>query len=112
MEVNIKKCGDWKVLTLTEERLDRCLAATFKDELTKAISDGTKNILLELSAVKFIDSSGLGTLLSCRERVEGRLAIASAPRGLQKQLKLTDQHETFQLVGTPEELLGEEESPR
>jgi len=105
MNLQVRTFGDWKVLTLEEERLDIYVAARFKIQLTAAISDGTKNILLELSAVKFIDSSGLGTLLSCRQHVEGRIAIASAPRELVTQLKLTASHEVFQLVGTPEDVL-------
>jgi anti-sigma B factor antagonist len=39
-------------------------SALLRDEVKKAISDGSKRIVLNLGEVNYIDSSGLGTLVA------------------------------------------------
>ena len=52
------------MLTLDEENLNSSLAPSLKSDLIIMSQDGTKNLILDLSNVKFIDSSGLSAILT------------------------------------------------
>jgi len=47
--------------------LDLSVADTFEDELRKALSDGTAEVVLDLAQVPFIDSTGLRALIRVAE---------------------------------------------
>jgi anti-anti-sigma factor len=63
--------------------LDAFSEATFRKVLTKCIDDGPKHVILDLSKIDFVDSSGLGALVQLVKKaqsVEGTLQIVSNPR--------------------------------
>lgn len=56
---------------------------SFQKVVGKCIEDGPKNIILDLSAIDFVDSSGLGALVQLAKKAqnaEGTLQIVSNPR--------------------------------
>jgi anti-sigma B factor antagonist len=57
------------VVHVAEKRVDASKAPVFKDEMTKCIDSGQNQIVLDLSGVDFIDSSGLGAIVSCLKRI-------------------------------------------
>jgi len=63
--------------------LDAFSEATFRKVLTKCIDDGPKHVILDLSKIDFVDSSGLGALVQLVKKaqsLEGTLQIVSNPR--------------------------------
>jgi len=52
------------VLRVTASRLDASIAPELKKVVSTIINDGTSRILLDLQSVKFMDSSGLGAVIS------------------------------------------------
>lgn len=63
--------------------LDAFSEATFRKVLTKCIDEGPKHIILDLSKIDFVDSSGLGALVQLVKKaqsLEGTLQIVSNPR--------------------------------
>ncbi|WP_134500146.1 STAS domain-containing protein, partial [Microvirga pakistanensis] len=54
--------GNILVVQVEEKRIDASTAPIFKDEMTRCIEGGQNQIVLDLSRVDFIDSSGLGAL--------------------------------------------------
>lgn len=51
--------------------------------MTKCIEDGPKNVILDLSGIDFVDSSGLGALVQVAKKAqtsEGTLQVVSNPR--------------------------------
>ena len=106
MELKERKLGQWKVIAPAEKRLDSYVAEAFKKALLAAISDGTKDIVMDLSSVNFMDSSGLGALVYCRQRVgpEGQIRIASARPEVATLIKLTHLDKVFPLLDKPEDV--------
>jgi anti-sigma B factor antagonist len=51
-------------------RLDAEVAGELRSTLLQLIDNGTRKLLLDLSAVEFIDSSGLGALVSALKRLK------------------------------------------
>ena len=63
--------------------LDAFSEATFRKVLSKCIDEGPKHVILNLSQIDFVDSSGLGALVQLVKKaqtLEGTLQIVSNPR--------------------------------
>ena len=90
------------VVRVTEKRIDASKAPSFKDEMTKCIDNGQNQIVLDLSDVDFIDSSGLGALVSCLKRLgpRGSLAVAGAAGAVSRLFTLTRMDRVFALHPT------------
>ncbi len=63
--------------------LDAFSEPTFRKVLAKCIDDGPKNVILDLSHIDFVDSSGLGALVQSAKKSQaggGLLQIVTNPR--------------------------------
>ncbi|MEG3835513.1 MULTISPECIES: STAS domain-containing protein [unclassified Microcoleus] len=63
--------------------LDAFSEATFRKVISKCIDEGPKHVILDLSQIDFVDSSGLGALVQLVKKaqtLEGTLQIVSNPR--------------------------------
>jgi anti-sigma B factor antagonist len=63
MKYTIDKQEKYALLRLHEEKLDSNVAPALKSELITLHAEGVKNIILDLTEVKYTDSSGLSALL-------------------------------------------------
>ncbi len=52
------------MLTLEEENLNSSYAPAFKSDLILLNQEGIRNLILDLSKVKYVDSSGLSAILT------------------------------------------------
>ena len=63
--------------------LDAFSEATFRKGVSKCIEDGPPNVVLDLSKIDFVDSSGLGALVQlvkAAQNLGGSLQIVTNPR--------------------------------
>jgi len=63
MEFNIEKQENYTLIQVLAEKLDTNVAPSLKSELVLISGKGEKNIILDLSKVKYCDSSGLSAIL-------------------------------------------------
>jgi anti-sigma B factor antagonist len=89
------------VVTVSGE-LDIATAPALRDRLTAAIDAGTQRLVIDLSAISFLDSVALATIVHAKQRLpeHGKLALAIDPSsyvmlvfesgGLPKVLDLVD----------------------
>ncbi|MBX2894321.1 MAG: STAS domain-containing protein [Cyclobacteriaceae bacterium] len=63
MKYSIDKQEKYTLLRLNEEKLDSSIAPQLKSEMVTLHAEGIRNIILDLSEVKYTDSSGLSALL-------------------------------------------------
>ena len=63
MKYSIDKKEQYSILKLQEEKLDSPLSPALKSEFVTLNAEGIKNIIIDLSEVKYVDSSGLSALL-------------------------------------------------
>jgi anti-sigma B factor antagonist len=81
IELQTYDTGDRRVLKPATERIDASNALAFRDACRAQLASGTRTIL-DLSAVRFIDSSGLGALVSLGKHLgtdgEMRLVVPHA----------------------------------
>lgn len=63
MKYTIDKQEKYSLLRLHEEKMDSSIAPNLKSEMITLHAEGVKNIILDLTEVKYTDSSGLSALL-------------------------------------------------
>ncbi len=85
------KLGNCLIVSLKERRLDAVIAVNFKDALIEKIDQGENQIVLDMAYVNFLDSSGLGAVVSVLKHVGhgGRLHLCGVTPGVMAVLKLT-----------------------
>jgi anti-sigma B factor antagonist len=91
------------------ERLDLLSAAQFKQDLCKIVSDGQSRLVIDLDAVTFIDSSGLGALiggLKAARLAGGDLRIARPNQQARVILQLTTLERVLKPYSSIEEALA------
>jgi anti-sigma B factor antagonist len=66
MKYSIDKQEKYTVFTLHEENLNSLLAPHLKSEFKLIYEEGQTNFILDLSDVKFVDSSGLSAILTAK----------------------------------------------
>lgn len=64
MKYQIEKSELYTLFTLEEEKLDSTLSPELKSEIVALQTQGTTNLILNLSKTKYADSSGLSALLT------------------------------------------------
>lgn len=95
------------VLTLTEKRLDAKLAVEFRQTIDELIKAGHYTIVLNMSQVDFIDSSGLGALVGCLKLAgsRGKFVLFGLRTAVVSMFKLTRMDRVFSVCDTEEQAL-------
>jgi anti-sigma B factor antagonist len=78
-------------IRLTEPRLDAARAPALKAAFNDNIVDKPERIIVEASGLEFMDSTGLGVVVSLLKMMgpNGKLALVGAQPAVQKLLKIT-----------------------
>lgn len=97
MELAFTDHDDLRVIKAADRRIDAAVAIQFKDKMRELTADAPPRILLDLSAVDFLDSSGLGAVVAAmKETGEGsRLELAGLTTKVRKVFTLTRMDSVF-----------------
>ena len=96
---------DVLVLELREAALDVRNVREFRDA-AHALIQGKTRVVLDMTGVGFVDSSGLGALISCLRHVRGNqgdLKLCSMSKPVRALFELTRMHRVFGIVEPCEE---------
>jgi anti-sigma B factor antagonist len=79
------------VATCDGTRLDASFAQVFFNSMRSAIEKGHTDIILDLSSVKFVDSTGLGAIVRCLKEINnrGHLVLCGVNESVLSLLKMT-----------------------
>jgi anti-sigma B factor antagonist len=93
------------VVTVEEARLDAAAAPAFKAALHDNVVGQPRYVVVDLSAVEFLDSTGLGTLVSLMKMMggHGTLALAGPQPPVRRLLQITQLDRVFRLFDTQPE---------
>ena len=97
--------GDITVVTLPGETLDASNTRSLKEELAPLLQPGAK-LIFELNQLRFVDSSGLGLLLSCLRQVHntgGDLKLCGMNKPVRALFELVRMHRVFEIFATRSE---------
>lgn len=100
MELNARIEGpNVLVVDLREDNLDAGNAREFKDTMLSLVHEHTQ-VVLDVSGVCFIDSSGLGALIACLRNLNGRrgdLRLCGMTNTVRALFELMRMHRVFQI---------------
>ena len=108
MEITTSQCNDVSVIELTG-RLDLASGTALKQRVKELFDKEATSFHINLAGVEFINSSGLGTLVSIMKEVrlrKGRLTISDLASYVQEIFDITQLSHIFEIFGTQEEALG------
>lgn len=107
MELEIRTKQDDKVCTLVlEGEVDVYTAPRLKEELVSLISAGCTHLIVDLEKVAFIDSSGLGVLVSALRRArekDGAVRIVCTRESILKIFRITGLDKVFPIFSDASE---------
>jgi anti-sigma B factor antagonist len=105
MDLKEEERGHVLIVALGNRRLDAALAVRFKERLVGLIEGGRAKIVVDLSLVEFIDSSGLGALVSLLKRIGrgGEIAICGLQTPVATMFRATRMDKVFQISGSVDE---------
>lgn len=104
---------DPQVVRVEEARIDAAVAIQFKDAMRATLRPGASRVILDLEAVDFIDSSGLGAIVAAMKALEPgqRLDLAGLTPMVEKVFRLTRMDTIFALYPTLVEAEGPAVAP-
>ena len=108
MKYTIDKQEKYSLLRLHEEKLDSSVAPGLKSELITLHAEGVRNIVLDLTEVKYTDSSGLSALLVGNRIVQeegGIFILTSLSDHTMKLIKISQLDSVLNILPKVEEAI-------
>ncbi len=108
MEMIVREKGPVTVVQLTG-RLDLASGSSLKEQVKKLLAKNETTIHLNLAQVEFINSSGLGALVSIMKEVrltKGRLTLSNLASYVQEIFDITQLSHIFEIYQTEDEALA------
>jgi len=97
MELRARTIDDILVVTAMEARIDAAGAIQFKDRMRELVQDPAPRVVLDLSQVTFLDSSGLGAVVAVMKLLgpSRTLELSGLTPTVQKVFRLTRMDSVF-----------------
>lgn len=102
MELRSRSEDNLQVVSVLENRIDAAVAIEFKDAMRASTDGGSETVVLDLSEVQFIDSSGLGAIVAAMKHMgqSRKLALAGLTPTVEKVFRLTRMDSVFSVFPT------------
>ena len=111
MKVQLEEKGEFLIARSAESFLESGTARAFKEAVTVAVGERQRALVIDLSTVREIDSSGLGALVAILKwvrRFGGSMRVCGLQPAVREVLELTMLHRILPLHATVEEAIEEE----
>ena len=105
MEIAVDKLGDVAVAMIPVDELDAGNAAELKRSIAPILEANAK-LVIDLGRLRFVDSSGLGAMLSCLRQLSakgGDLKLCCMTKQVRSAFELVRMHRIFDIFRTREE---------
>ncbi|PSR02659.1 MAG: anti-anti-sigma factor [Bacteroidetes bacterium SW_11_45_7] len=106
MKFTVDKKDKYCIFRLEDEKLNTINAPKLKSELVILNAEGVKNIILDLSQVTFVDSSGLSAILIGNRlcnNINGTFVLAAMNDYVSKLIKISQLESILKIVPTVKE---------
>jgi anti-sigma B factor antagonist len=97
MDLHSTKTNGTLIVAVNEPRIDASAAIRFKDSMRALTDGGASHIVLDLSQVTFVDSSGLGAIVASMKQLGPgqKLDLAGLTPDVAKVFRLTRMDSVF-----------------
>jgi anti-sigma B factor antagonist len=109
MKIETQTVGRYLVARILDNRLGADGALAFKEAMTRLVEEGHTTFLLDFSEVEFIDSTGLGAILSLLKRIGrgGEIGVCGANDTVGSMFKLTRMDRVFSMYPSVSDATGD-----
>ena len=99
MLMETEKKNGLLIVRIKEKRLDARIAPLFMDTIRSYVDDGAKKIILNFTITDFIDSSGIGAIVSILKSMgnNGIIAITNPSGPVLQLLEMTQMDNIFSI---------------
>jgi anti-sigma B factor antagonist len=108
IETSLRHHDDVPVLDVVGE-IDIYTTPQFKEAVSAAIDEGKPTIIINMTQVTYMDSSGFGTLLSATKRLrplDGALFLVGCNDAITRMLQITRLNTIFGIYATEDDALS------
>lgn len=97
MNLSSERVADALAVRVHEDRIDAAVSIQFKDRMRELTKGEPGRVILDLSQVKFVDSSGLGAIVSVMKFLApaSKLELAALTPNVDKVFRLTRMDSIF-----------------
>lgn len=102
LRLDVSEQGDWSVLAVGGE-IDVATAPRLREQLIALVNDQRYRLVVDLSGVDFIDSTGLGVLIGALKRVrshDGDLHLVCSDSRIVRVFEITGLDQIFRIHET------------
>jgi len=109
MDLRSRSEDNLQVVSVHDSRIDAAVALEFKEAMRTTTEGGSETVVLDLSEVQFIDSSGLGAIVASMKHMgqSRKLALAGLTPTVEKVFRLTRMDSVFSVFPTLDGALTE-----
>jgi anti-sigma B factor antagonist len=102
MQLNTETSGQDLIIIVAAARIDAVQAIAFKEKFRAAVASSAGRVVLDLSSVNFIDSSGLGALVASMKILGSsrKLELCALQDNVEKVFRLTRLDSVFKVHKT------------
>ena len=106
MIIATEQKDNFSLLKINKDRLDSTISSDLKAELVKINKSGEKNIIVDLSGVKYCDSSGLSSILNghrwCKDS-SGTFVLSGLKPSVEKMITIAQLDRVLNIIPSVEE---------
>ncbi|WP_413113486.1 STAS domain-containing protein [Thaumasiovibrio sp. DFM-14] len=107
MQYEIINQGQCTILQIREDRFDAKLAPEFRQEVENMAESISAHFVMDLSDVRFMDSSGLGAVMAVYKLLRGKkISLVNPQRPVKELLKLTRMDKLIESFDTIEDAVA------
>ncbi|MFA0439188.1 anti-anti-sigma factor [Vibrio sp. 10N.286.49.C2] len=107
MKYDISDNDLFTVIQVQESRFDAKLATSFRSTIEEIQADIKPNLLLDISEVTFMDSSGLGAIMAVYKMLRDKqIAVVGAKKPVRELFKLTRMDRLIKTYDTVEDAVA------
>lgn len=108
MRISLDKQDNYTILKVLEEKLDTRNAPELKSEFLMLNAEGVRNIILDLENTRYVDSSGLSSILVANRlcgQLNGYLILCCVSSHVEKMIKISQLDKILNILPTVQEAI-------
>ncbi len=106
MNFQIEKKEKYTLIKVNIEKLDNNVSPSLKSELVVLTTEGVKNIVMDLTAVRYCDSSGLSAILVANrlcKNANGSFVLCSIQEAVKKLISISQLDSILKITNSIDE---------
>lgn len=109
MQMKSQEMGDALVVKVLDARIDAAVAVRFKNRMMELTTTPSERVILDLSQVEFLDSSGLGAVVGSMKQLgrARKLDLVGLTPTVEKVFRITRMDRVFRIFDTADDALGD-----